>query len=151
MEKDIAKTIEVSYVELYKRLRPGEPTDMLGFENSKAYVDGIFDKERYDLSPIGRYKLNNRLGKPTDNVRAESRTITLEDLIGIISKVIELNNNPLSQPDDIDHLGNRRIRCVGELLQQRLRASMAKIKRNIQDRMSTADPSYACSVANCEQ
>ena len=140
LEKDIAKTTEASYVELYKRLRPGEPTDMLGFENSKAYVDGIFDKERYDLSAIGRYKLNNRLGKPTDNVRAESRTITLEDLIGIISKVIELNNTPLAQPDDIDHLGNRRIRCVGELLQQRLRASMAKIKRNIQDRMSTADP-----------
>ncbi len=140
LEKDIAKTTETSYVELYKRLRPGEPTDMLGFENSKAYVDGIFDRERYDLSLIGRYKLNNRLGKPTDNVRAESRTITLEDLIGIISKVIELNNNPLAQPDDIDHLGNRRIRCVGELLQQRLRASMAKIKRNIQDRMSTADP-----------
>ena len=140
LEKDLAKTKEASYVELYKRLRPGEPADMLGFENSKAYIDGIFDKERYDLSPIGRYKLNNRLGKPTDNVKAEPRTITLEDLIGIISKVIELNNTPLAQPDDIDHLGNRRIRCVGELLQQRLRASMAKIKRNIQDRMSTADP-----------
>ena len=121
-------------------MRPGEPTDMLGFENSKAFVDGIFDKERYDLSLIGRYKLNNRLGKPIDNIRKEPRVITLEDLIGIVSKVIELNNNPLAQPDDIDHLGNRRIRGVGELLQQRLRANMAKMKRNIQDRMSTADP-----------
>ena len=59
------------------------------------------------------YKLNNRLGKPIDNIRKEPRVITLEDLIGIVSKVIELNNNPLAQPDDIDHLGNRRIRGVG--------------------------------------
>jgi len=140
LEKDSAKTTEESYIELYRRLRPGEPMDMLGFENSKTYIDGIFDKERYDLSVIGRYKMNNRLGKPTDNVKKEPRVITLEDLVGIVSKIIELNNNPLAQPDDIDHLGNRRIRCVGELLQQRLRANMAKMKRNIQDRMSTADP-----------
>jgi len=140
LEKDSAKTMEESYIELYRRLRPGEPMDMLGFENSKTYIDGIFDKERYDLSVIGRYKLNNRLGKPTDNVKKEPRVITLEDLVGIVSKIIELNNNPLAQPDDIDHLGNRRIRCVGELLQQKLRANMAKMKRNIQDRMSTADP-----------
>ena len=74
LEKDSAKTAEESYVELYRRLRPGEPTDMLGFENSKSFVDGIFDKERYDVSLIGRYKLNNRLGKPIDNIkkRAES-------------------------------------------------------------------------------
>ena len=140
LEKDSAKTMEESYVELYRRLRPGEPMDMLGFENSKTYIDGIFDKERYDLSRIGRYKLNNRLGKPTDNIKKEPKIITLEDVVGIVSKIIELNNNPLAQPDDIDHLGNRRIRCVGELLQQRLRANMAKMKRNIQDRMSTADP-----------
>lgn len=140
LEKDSAKTAEESYIELYKRLRPGEPIDMLGFENSKTYIDGIFDKERYDLSLIGRYKLNNRLDKSTDNIKKEPKTITLEDLVGIVSKIIDLNNNPLAQPDDIDHLGNRRIRGMGELLQQRLRANMAKMKRNIQDRMSTADP-----------
>ncbi|RJQ31542.1 DNA-directed RNA polymerase subunit beta [Candidatus Parcubacteria bacterium] len=140
LEKDSAKTLQESYMELYKRLRPGEPIDMLGFENSKNYIDGIFEAERYDLSLIGRYKLNSRLGKPVDKIRSEPRVIKLDDLIGIITKVIELNNNPLAQPDDIDHLGNRRIRGVGELLQQKLRANMAKMKRNIQDRMSTADP-----------
>lgn len=140
LEKDPAKTIEEAYIELYRRLRPGEPIDMLGFENSKNYIDAIFDSERYDLSLTGRYKLNNRLGKPVDNIKKEPRTITKDDLIGIIKKIIGLNNNPLAQPDDIDNLGNRRIRGVGELLQQRLRANMAKMKRNIQDRMSTADP-----------
>ena len=140
LEKDSAKTREESYIELYKRLRPGEPIDMLGFENSKTYIDGIFDKERYDLSLIGRYKLNNRLGKPIDNIKKEPRVVALSDFVGIVSKIIELNNNPSALPDDIDHLGNRRIRGVGELLQQKLRANMAKMKRNIQDRMSTADP-----------
>ena len=86
LEKDFAKTTEESYVELYRRLRPGEPMDMLGFENSKAFVDGIFDKEKYDLSLIGRYKLNNRLGKPIDNIKKEPRVIILEDLVGIVSK-----------------------------------------------------------------
>ncbi|MEK9183605.1 MAG: DNA-directed RNA polymerase subunit beta, partial [Patescibacteria group bacterium] len=75
VEKDPAKTIEESYIELYKRLRPGEPADMLGFENSKNYIDGLFEPERYDLSLIGRYKLNHRLGMPLDNIKKEPRII----------------------------------------------------------------------------
>lgn len=142
IEKDTAKTQEESYIEFYKRLRPGEPIDMLGFENSKTYIDSIFDSERYDLSLIGRYKLNSRLDKSLDmgEIKKMPRVIALDDFVGIVAKIIEMNNNPLAQPDDIDDLGNRRVRCVGELLQQKLRANMVKMKRNIQDRMSTVDP-----------
>ena len=139
IEKDQAKTIEESYLELYKRLRPGEPADMLGFENSKNYINGLFEPERYDLSLIGRYKLNHRLGMPLNNIKTEPRIIVLNDLIAIIRNIIELNNDPMANEDDIDHLGNRRIRGVGELFQQRLRAGMVRMKRNIQDRMSTVD------------
>ncbi|PJE73739.1 MAG: DNA-directed RNA polymerase subunit beta [Candidatus Terrybacteria bacterium CG10_big_fil_rev_8_21_14_0_10_41_10] len=140
LEKDTAKTVEDSYVEIYRRLRPGEPADMLNYENSKSYIDSIFDKERYDLSLIGRYKINYRLGMPIDNIRKEPRALSLNDLVAVISNIIKMNNDPMAREDDIDNLGNRRVRGVGELFQQKLRTGMIRMKRNIQDRMSTVDP-----------
>jgi DNA-directed RNA polymerase subunit beta len=136
IEKDSVKTAEDAYIELYKRLKPGE---MASYESSRDFIKAMFDSLHYDLSLVGRYKVSHRLGLPLDNIKTVPRTITLNDLIAIISKIIELNNTPGSQPDDIDHLGNRRVRTISELLQQRLRVGMTRLKRNIQDRMSTLD------------
>ncbi len=137
LEKDPAKTVQDSYIEVYSRIRPGEPPN---YESAKTFIDALFDPARYDLSKVGRYRMNHRLGLPLDDLASAPRVITLSDLTAIISKVIELNNTPNAQPDDIDHLGIRRVRGVGELLQQRLRVGMARMRKNIQDRMSTIDP-----------
>lgn len=136
LQKDPVQKNEDAYKEIYNRIRPGEPAT---YETAKEYLDALFGPVRYDLSVVGRYRLNHRLGLPVDNVRSESRVVTLSDLISVIAKVIEMNNDPLAQPDDIDHLGTRRVRGAGELLHQRLRVGMARMKKNIQDRMSTLD------------
>lgn len=138
IEKDPAKTSEDAFVEIYSRLRPGEP---VSFEGAKEYLDSLFNSARYDLSLVGRYRLNHRLGLPVDNLKSAPRVITLSDLVAVISKIIELNNTPGAEPDDIDHLGSRRVRAVGELIQHRLRVGMAQTKKNIQDKMSTLDAS----------
>ncbi len=137
LEKDPAKTTEDAYIELYARLRPGEPPN---YESAKSYLDMLFDPTRYDLSRVGRYRINHRLGLPLDDIKSAPRVITLSDLVAIVSKVIELNNTPNAKPDDIDHLGIRRVRGVGELILQRLRVGMARMRKNTQDRMSTIDP-----------
>lgn len=137
LEKDPAKTTEEAYLEVYGRIRPGEPPN---YESAKIFIDTLFDPARYDLSKVGRYRINHRLGLPLDDIASASRVITLSDLTAIIANIIKLNNTPNAQPDDIDHLGIRRVRGVGELLQQRLRVGMARMRKNIQDRMSTIDP-----------
>jgi len=133
LEKDSAKTADEACVEIYKSIRPGEFATV---ENARELLAAMFGQERYDLSSVGRYKLNNRLGL---NLKKESRILDLEDLTAIISHIITLNNTPQAIPDDIDHLGNRRVRSVGEMLQQRLRGGLTKIRRAIQDRMSTIE------------
>ncbi|MBI2609882.1 DNA-directed RNA polymerase subunit beta [Candidatus Giovannonibacteria bacterium] len=137
LDKDITKSAGDAFVEIYKRIRPGEPATV---ENAKELLSAMFSEERYDLSLVGRYKLNQRLGLPDvkKNTR-EGRTLSGDDLVNIISFIIKLNNTPNAEADDIDHLGNRRIRSVGELLQQRLRVGLTRMKRTIQDRMSTLD------------
>lgn len=136
VEKDTAKTIESAYLELYKRLRPG---DLANFESAKGFIDAILDATRYDLSAVGRYKMNQRLNLPTDDIKKEPKTLTSRDLFAITAKIIEMNNDPYAVQDDIDHLGNRRLRTIGELFQQRMRVGMTRLKKNIQDRMSTVD------------
>lgn len=133
LKKDPSKNPGEAYVEIYKRLRPG---DLATVESSKSLVDAMFKRpDRYDLSEVGRYKLNQRLDLKTD-----SRLITLDDVGGIVQHIVTLNNDPSAEPDDIDHLGNRRVRAVGELLQNKLRTGFARLRRIIQDRMSTLDP-----------
>jgi len=137
LEKDIlTKTDEDAFMEVFRRLRPEEPTTP---ENARGFIEDIFSPARYDLSQVGRYKLNYRLNFPTNNIKNESKVISFKDMVAIVSKIIEMNNDPKALSDDIDHLGNRRIRAVGEMLQQRLRVGMARLKKNIQDRMSTLD------------
>ncbi len=136
INKDLSKSQGEGYREVYKRIRPG---DLATEENAKQLVDNMFFSiDRYDSSEVGRYRLNMRLGMNTPKDK-EHRIFQVDDLIAILKEIIRLNNNPSSKPDDIDHLGNRRVRGVGELLQQKMRASFARLERNIRDRMSTCD------------
>ena len=136
LAKDDAKDINAAYLDIYKRLRDG---DLATLENAKEFVDSIFDKERYDFSKVGRYKFNNRFGLPTTEKALEKKTIDLDDIVLIVDHMVKMNHTPGSTEDDIDHLGSRRVRFVGELIQQKIRTGMAQMKRNIQNRMSTID------------
>ncbi|MCC7004624.1 DNA-directed RNA polymerase subunit beta, partial [Candidatus Nomurabacteria bacterium] len=134
--KDSAKTTEDSYVEIHKRLRDG---DLATPENAKEFINSIFSKERYDLSRAGRFRFNKRFNKDMSEKTLEQGTITVDDLVTIVSNITNLNNNTEALEDDIDHLGSRRLRYVGELLQAKIRVGMTQMKRNIQNRMSTID------------
>ncbi len=141
--KDPAKTTEDAYVEIYKRLRDG---DLATVENAREFVDSIFSPLRYDLSEIGRHHFNERNGLPTDAKATAQRTVTLDDLKIVLQGIIEKNHTPGALPDDIDHLGFRRVRFFGEMLQQRVRVGMTRMKRNIQDRMSTIEAETSLPV-----
>ena len=132
LEKDAAASEEDSYVEIYKRLRPG---DLATADNARSLIQPMFTRfDRYDLSPVGRFKINQRL-----DLKENSRQLNSKDLIAIIKEILRLNNDPAAEADDIDHLGNRRVRAVGELVQNRLRVGFARMRKVIQDRMSTLD------------
>lgn len=131
LKKDSASDAASSYVEIYRRLRPG---DLATPENAKSLIDGMFKREdRFSLSEVGRFKFNERLGI---NEKVETQLVRLEDLILIVKEIIRLNNDPEALPDDIDSLSNRRVRSVGELLQSRMRVGFARMRRMIQDKMS---------------
>ena len=135
LEKDISKNQEEGLIEIYKRIRPG---DMATADNAKSLIFSMFfDFSRYDLGNVGRYKLNKRFNQDYAIIN-KHRTLKKEDLVNVIKEIIRLN---LSQEpaDDIDHLGNRRVRAVGELIQNRFRIGLARMERIIKDRMSTAD------------
>jgi len=137
LEKDPVKNVGEAYKEIYKRLRPG---DLATEENAKQMVDSIFfNFSRYDFSEVGRYRLNLRLGMDKDEKKEENRILGKDELVAIIKEVINLNNDPTARPDDIDHLGSRRLRGVGELVQNKMRVGLARTVRNIKDRMSTCD------------
>lgn len=136
LEHDSAKALEQAYVELYQRLRPG---DLATVDNARSLLDGMFKRlDRYDLADVGRYKLNQRLNLKTP-IDPAHRLLRKDDLMAVIKEIIRLNNDSDSKPDDIDHLGNRRVRAVGELMQNRMRVGLARTLRIIQDRMSIFD------------
>ena len=135
IEKDVAHNEAEGLIEVYKRIRPG---DMATADNARSLIHAMFFRfDRYDFGRVGRYKLNQRFGQdfPLDN---ENRTLKLEDLINVVKEVIDLNISQ-REPDDIDHLGNRRVRAIGELLQSKLRVGLARMQRIVVDRMSTKD------------
>ncbi len=138
LKKDSAETVEESYLEIYSRLRPG---DVSSLTSARSIIDGIFRREdRYDLGKVGRYKFNQRLNLPLDQKTISTQgLLTKEDLILVIKEIIRLNNLPEAEPDDIDHLGNRRVRAVGELIQARLRIGFARLRRSVQDAMSVVE------------
>ncbi len=136
LDKDASSNRDEAYIETYKRIRPG---DLATADNSKSLIDSMFlDHKKYDLSKVGRYKINKRLNLNLSEAR-ENRIFRIEDLIEVIKEVIRLNNTQ-GEPDDIDHLANRRLRTMGELLQQRFRVGLLRTERIIRDRMSTNDP-----------
>ena len=143
LAKDVAKTLNDAYIEIYKRLRDG---DMATADNAREFIDSLFTSERYDLSSVGRYRFNKRFEKNMDEVELARRTISKDDLVSVLINIINLNNDPNAKSDDIDHLGQRRVRFVGEMLQQKIRTGMMQIKRNIQDRMSIVDVDTAMPI-----
>ena len=136
LAKDPAKTTEDAYIEIYRRMRDGDVTTA---QNARDLIDAMFTRERYDLSPVGRYRFNNRFEKSMNAEALEKRTLSLDDIITTVKNIVKLNNTRGATEDDIDHLGSRRVRYVGEMLQAKLRVGMTQMKRNIQDRMSTVD------------
>ena len=148
LEKDPAKTLSDSYIEIYKRLRDG---DLATPDNAREFIKILLSAERYDLSPVGRFRFNKRFEKSLDEKEMERKTISSDDIIEIIKNIILLNNDPHAKADDIDHLGQRRVRYVGEMLQQKVRTGMAQIKRNVQDRMSTIDTSTTLPITIINQ
>lgn len=141
---DTSETLDDSYVEIHRRMRDG---DLATPENAKSYVNTLFAPERYDLSRVGRHRLNARFGLPTDKKALDNRALTLDDLVRIVAEIARMNQDPNAVPDDIDHLGFRRVRFVGELLQARMRVGMSRMKRNIQDRMSTIESETSLPMA----
>jgi len=136
LSKDHAKTEDEAWIDIYRRLRDG---DLAAAENAKEFVRSLFGSERYDLQKVGRFRFNSRFGKPLTGKEIERKTLSLEDLALVVNHIITLNTTPGSKEDDIDHLGSRRVRYVGELFQQKIRFGMTQIKRNIQNRMSTIE------------
>ena len=136
LEVDPAKTVDDAYIEIYRRLRDG---DLATVENAREFIDSIFSEERYDLSEVGRHHFNERFERSTSEKDVARRTVNLDDLTIILRYIIEQNHTPGALPDDIDHLGFRRVRYFGEMLQQRVRVGFTRMKRNIQDRMSTIE------------
>jgi DNA-directed RNA polymerase subunit beta len=137
--KDVSKNEEEGLKEVYRRIRPG---DLATVDNARQLIHSMFfNFDRYDLGTVGRYKFNLRFEKPvTPDViePKENRILTKEDLVLIIREIVRLNVAQ-GDPDDVDHLGNRRVRAVGELIQTRFRVGLARMERIIKDRMSTQD------------
>lgn len=135
ISKDITKNEAEGLQEVYKRIRPG---DLAATDNARQLIHSMFFRfDRYDFGRVGRYKLNRKFGFNVPNNK-ENRILRKEDLVAVIREVIRLNITQ-DKEDDIDHLGNRRVRAVGELIQNRFRVGLARMERIIKDRMSTAD------------
>ena len=134
IEKDPSRSTEEALIEFYRRMRPGDPPTV---ENARNYLTALFfNPRRYDLSRVGRYKLNKRLGL---EIPIDHRTLTKEDLVKVVEKMIMINNG-VEAEDDIDHLGNRRVRTVGELIQNQMRVGLLRLERVVKERMSIREP-----------
>ena len=133
LEKDPTETTDEALVELYKKLRPGDPASPQG--GRQILESRFFDEKKYDIGRVGRYKLNKKLNL---NIPKNQRTLTVEDIVSTIEYLINLTYDE-GQLDDIDHLGNRRIRSVGELLQNQFRVGLSRIERIVKERMTLQD------------
>ena len=141
LAKDPAKNQADALIEIYRRLRSEE---MINADSAKEFIFNMFfNFDRYDLSAVGRWKIWSRLPelkpKKEREITKEDRILSIEDVIVIIKEVISMQNNPHAQPDQIDHLGNRRVRNMSELLSNKLRVGLARMARIAKDRMSTVD------------
>ena len=158
LKKDSTKNQAEAMVEIYQRLRPG---DVATPDTARELIENMFfNFERYDLSKVGRWRMRQRLSEvritkyeeskkgkspggrvqsPGEEITVKDRVLKPEDVVAVLREVIRLNNDPEGKPDQIDHLGNRRVRTLDELLQNRMRIGLVRMERNIKDRMSTLD------------
>ena len=137
LERDPVKREDEAMLEVYKKLRPGDPATI---DNARSLVKNLFfNSRRYDLGSVGRYKLNKKLDLA---IPQRHRVLTLDDLVSIVRRLIALNNGH-GRKDDIDHLGNRRVRCVGELIQAQFRVGLLRMERVVKERMSIQEPGQA--------
>ena len=133
LDKDTAETTDDALIEVYKKLRPGDPASTAG---GRSILEArFFDEKKYDIGRVGRYKLNKKLNL---NIPKNQRTLTVQDIVASIEYLINLTYDE-GTVDDIDHLGNRRIRSVGELLQNQFRVGLSRIERIVKERMTLQD------------
>ncbi len=127
---DTSQTIEDAYREVYSRIRPGDPaTDAT---TRTFFQKMFFDAGRYDFAPVGRYKINRKLGL---DISQETKTLTKEDIVATLQYLVKLRGGE-GVLDDIDHLGNRRVRAVGELLANQVRTGLVRMERTVRERMN---------------
>ncbi len=134
--QDPSSSEEEGLIEVYRRIRPGDPATA---DNSRQMIHNMFfNFSRYDLSKVGRHRMNQRFGTNFDLLE-KNRTLKPEDIVNTLKELIRLNNSPTAVSDNIDHLGNRRVKVLGELLQDKMRVAFSQMERIIRDRMSTMD------------
>ncbi len=128
-------TREGALIEIYRRQRPGEPPTV---DSARSLIEGLyFNNQRYDLARVGRYKINKKLGL---TVGDDEKTLTSEDIVASLRYLLALyEGQPGTKLDDIDHFGNRRVRTVGELVQNQFRIGMSRMERVIRERMASQD------------
>ncbi|MEO6794944.1 MAG: DNA-directed RNA polymerase subunit beta, partial [Mycobacterium sp.] len=153
LEKDSAASPDEALLDIYRKLRPGEPPTK---ESAQALLENLFFKEkRYDLARVGRYKVNKKLGVPSTPGQPLPTTLTEEDIVATIEYLVRLHQaaqdgqtTTMTVPggvevpvevDDIDHFGNRRLRTVGELIQNQIRVGLSRMERVVRERMTTQD------------
>ncbi len=146
LKRDSSKDQKEALVEIYRRLRPG---DLVTPDTAQDLIFNMFfNFDRYDLSKVGRWKTWLRLPQLApkkapkaggEEISKEDRILKIEDMVEVVKEIIRLNNDPLAKADQVDHLGNRRIRTLSELLQNRLRVGLMRMERIIRDKMSTLD------------
>ena len=145
LDHDSANDQAEALVEMYKRLRPG---DLVTPDTAKELIDNtFFNFERYDLSKVGRWRMWKRLPilrksekkGQEKNITPDDRILNPDDIVAVLKEIIKLNNDPEAKPDEIDHLGNRRVRTLAEFLQNRIRVGLMRMERIIKDKMSTLD------------
>ena len=149
LDKDPTTSVEEALIELYRKIRPGDPPTV---ENARNLLNSLFfNGRRFDLSKVGRFKLDKNLGIPEEEARERAldrdrRVLDNHDFVSIIRKLINLNNGK-GEADDIDHLGNRRVRAVGELLQNQFRMGLIRMERIIKERMTICDSATVTSAS----
>ena len=141
LRADTTRNREEALVEIYKVMRPGEPPTKDAAEN--LFNNLFFSTERYDLSPVGRMKFNRRLGRPYDvgtdqKSRAIEGILSNEDIVDVLRTLVEIRNGR-GEVDDIDHLGNRRVRSVGEMTENQFRVGLVRVERAVKERLNQAE------------
>tara|TARA_B100001093_G_scaffold200099_1_gene192278 strand:- start:7260 stop:10694 length:3435 start_codon:yes stop_codon:yes gene_type:complete len=144
LEKDTIDSQDDALLDIYRKLRPGEPPTL---ENARNLIDNFyFNSKRYDLAKVGRYKVNRKLGL---NLPLDQSVLTLDDVLATIEYILRLHadmptiegprGEVVVETDDIDHFGNRRLRTVGELIQNQIRTGLSRMERVVRERMTTQD------------